>query len=414
MGASADEVPQGGFCILQVSTESNTTQMMAKLMKSGNISHNPGRGFLLFAQAIILLFSSLSLNAESVPETKARYNRIYSKAVRDLLNGNVEEKLDGATKLGGHKVTQYIRPLGEELNRDLDHAAFRKTPANDPYVKSQIAWAIGRMGHRWSIPYLIQALKTTISVMDEKIKEAEKKQEFVKKEGIQALVLSPNREGPAIMRDDPQPDVANPDAFWSISDELKDDIAITPQTDDQDRLRLIGYNYVNLSVNIIRAIGEVGRQNGVYFRSISPTEESKKLMGDAIDSLTVALKHGVVSVRGAAALALGDYGTDASQSTLKQHFPSEEDFSVKVRVARAILENDKSQTQYYTFLLSSLPSPTMEVRRQAAIALRELKMGESVFALRDALEVEPNVAVREILKEAIYYAEVDNILPVNY
>lgn len=388
--------------------------MMAKLMKTGTTPGNLKKNIFHLIIGLILILCALPATGESVQDHREMYDKIYSKAVQDLLNGNVDEKIDGVIKLGGHRVQQYVRPLGEELNRDLGDPQLSKTPTNDPYVKSQIAWAMGRMGHRWSIPYLTQALKTSISMMDEKVKQADKKREFVKKEGIEAFVLSPEREGPALMSDEPVPHGGSADAYWSISDELKEDIAITPLTSEQDRLRLIGFNYVNLTVNIIRAIGEVGRQNEVYFKSINPTDESNKLMGEAIDSLVIGLKHGIVSVRGAAALALGDYGTTKSQDALKEHFAAEKDFSVKVRVARAILENDKSQTQYYTFLLDSLPSPEMEVRRQAAIALLELKMGESVFALRDALEVEPNVVVRQILKEAIYYAEVDNILPVNY
>ncbi len=358
------------------------------------------------------LFLPGVIQAGPEEESQDMYNKIYSEAVRNILNGNSDEKIDGAIKLGGHKVTRYVRILGEELNEELEDPLIRRTPTNDPYVKSQIAWAIGRMGHRWSIPYVITALDKSLLIVDEMIKKTEAKRKFYEKNEIQGVALPPIKEGPAQMVEG-HPYGASPDVYWSVADDFKGAIGINPRSEEH-RIRLLGYNYVNLSMNIIRALGEIGRQNGLYFRSLKMTDESTRLLKQSMEILNKSLESDVADIRGATALALGSFGTKEAVDKLINQFDKEKDFSVKVRIARGILENDKSKTSYYQFILDSLPAPEMEVRRQAALALLELKMGESVFALKDALEVEPNNTVRNILKKAIYHAEVDNIMPVNY
>ncbi len=369
--------------------------------------------FLLTLAMLFLMTFQVSLSAEERDDSITLYKRIYGKALRDVISGTADEKIDGAIKLGSHRVVDHLRPLGEELNKGLADPEMRKVPSNDPYVKSHIAWAMGRIGHRYAIPYLVSALNTTDQIAREQIQKA---QELKKKRAAEksfAITLIPDRPGPAMMEDGPHPYTTSPDVYWSVADSMKSEMGI-PHSGQIYRLKAQGYNYVNLEMTLIRAIGDVGHKNTLYFKGLSVNEESTKLLDTIYSVFQQTYKSQLPGIRGATALALGDVGTPRALEILQGYYASEKDFSVKVRIARGILMNDRTQAQYYQFILAALPNLDLETRRQAAIALRELKMGESVFALRDALTIENDPALKEILLEAIHYAEIDNILPINY
>ncbi len=366
----------------------------------------------LAAVSVLILPAGEGLRANDSAESRVFYEKLYAQAIIDLQHGNAQEKIRAAQLMGAHKLTQYMRPLGEELIKDMDHPELRKTTTNDSYIKSSIAWALGRIGHRWSYPYLVEALEKTDIASDLEIKKATEKAEKAKAENSPSAALVPNVAGPALLGEGFKYP-ASPDYYWSVADELKSVISVDPN-DEGYQLRLMGYNRINQTIAILDAMGEVGRQNGVYFKSLNPTPETENILGKIIPVMQKYLDHPLSSVRGAAALSLGGLGTPKALELLKGRFTNEGDFRVKVRIARAILINDKSQYSYFDFLISMLPNNDMQVRREAALAFRELSMGEAIFALADAIEVEENPLVRGILTQAHYNARIDNILPVNY
>jgi HEAT repeat protein len=370
------------------------------------------------AVAAILVAAGLVFPAHSVfssgdsSDAQEFYVKMYDNALRDLQFGNASEKISAARLMGSHKLSQFIRPLGDELLKDIDHPQLRKTTTNDAYIKSTIAWAIGRIGHRWSYPYLIEALDKTLAVVDTDIKSAEAKAEKAKNESSPAVMLVPNRPTPALMNEGFKYP-ASPDYNWSVADDLKSSVGNDPR-DESYQMKLLGYNRVNQAIHIIDALGDIGRQNGIYFRSLTPTNETVKILDSLYPVLQKQSEHPLSDIRGASALALGGLGTKKALEILQARFNVEADYRVKVKIARSILVNDKSQHSYFDFLVNMLPNNDVHVRRESALALKELSMGEAVFAIGDAIKVEENEIVRRILLEAEFNARMDNILPVNY
>lgn len=372
---------------------------------------------IIFISVILLLGAgNATIQAGSNDDAKLLYGKIYSKALKDLLGGNSLEKIDAAIKFGGHRVTRYIRPLGEELNKDLDRQEFRKTPNRDPYVKSQIAWALGRIGHRWSLPYLLDALEKTVAVVDSVKKERDELREKYRQMGVQTVVPEITRTGPAFMG--PSADAeeiypASPDVYWSQADEFKGIMAPNLREEDH-RIRMMGYNYLNLAQYILQAIGDVASNNALYYKGLSITEQDKKQHDRMIEVLSKYIVHEKDEIRKYSAYALGGLGTNEAVTKLEEQYGKEEKAIVKVKLAQAILLNDRSKTDLYEFIVGSLIVQDIHVRRASAMALRELRLGESVFALKNALEVEHDETTRVILKQAIQNAEMDNIMPINY
>ncbi len=368
----------------------------------------------VIAGAMLLLLSLLAspLGAGSEDEAIAFYNQLYDKALKYLQNGGPWQQVRAARIIGGQKSARFIRPLGDALIKGLDQPATRQLPENDPFVKSQIAWALGRVGHRWSIPPLLKGLNITIQVIDqERTTRADLRQKSARDKNDR-IVLDITKPGPAMMGEGylfP----ASPDSYWSVSDDFKSSISINREN-EADQLRLMGYNYINLALQILQSLEIVGLENSIYFRSLSPTEESKQVLENTYATLEPLMKHPISSIRSASASTLGGFGTLRSLSILEQSFQNEKDDAVRVRIARAILINDKTRFDRYEFSLSRLKVYDDDVRVEAILALKELAMGESIFALRAALEAEAEPSMRQLLKEAIQAAELDNVTPINY
>lgn len=87
---------------------------------------------------------------------------------------------------------------------------------------------------------------------------------------------------------------------------------------------------------------------------------------------------------------------------------------MKARFARSILFVDKAQAATFKTLVELLKDRERGVRIEAIFAFRELAMAESADELREALRVEEDDSLRNLLKEAIGNAELDAVMPVNY
>lgn len=365
----------------------------------------------------ITLLSGVStglLQAGTQDDAIAYYDHFYSEALRNLRFGNVHEKLEAATIIGGNRKASLVRPLGEELNKNLKDPALRSTPTNDPFVKSRIAWAIGQIGHRKGLPYLLSAITTTMEIIDEDIAAIEKKQAQNEKLGSPGYVGNMNKPGPFLM-ESKERDIypASPDVFWSQADRFKSIPAIQLKAEDHYVLYK-GYNSINMAQSILSAIGNIGKENGLYYRGLTVQKPDQDQLDEMFDTIAVAIDHPLPGVRMGAISALEGLGIQRAVAMLTERFDKETDPVVKVRVAGAVLMNDKSQYRLYRHLLKELTSNNFDIRREAILALYDIQMGESVFALRDALAIESNPVLVQVLKEAILRAEMDNQVPLNY
>lgn len=346
----------------------------------------------LTAGVISFIVLALPLQAGSEDEARDQYKKMQDRAFKDLANGNVREKIDAILFLGGARNHQAIRPLGRELIRDLKDPVMRRAPSNDPYVKSLAAWALARIGHDLAIDDLITALDATVAILDA---EAKANEELRKKQEPNSyrIILDRNRPGPARFK----PGFsfpASPDSHWSEADEFKNWVAI-PDNDEAVMIRLHGYNYLNLAETILFALGVIGGSR-------------------AEEKLIPYMENQSAYLRGATAFALARIATTKSIEAVEKRYAKEEDKVVKIRICMAMLENNKTRTTYYKELTTLLRDPEIPVRLEAALALRDLSLGESLFALKDALRVEEHESIRMILTQAINNAERDNIVPVNY
>jgi HEAT repeat protein len=342
------------------------------------------------------------------------WGKRYNQAYKDLRNGHTFEKIEAARLMGQHKKMRYIRPLATELLRDLDNPVYRQIPTNDPYVKSEIAWALGQIGHKHAVPALLQALQSTVAIIEEEFKANEERRQKEKEladsvaqaagedpadpQRIRFIVLDQSRPGPFLLEGYSFP--YSPDMLWSVSDEFKDVPSVDTSAEDH-RIRLLGANYMNLVRSIMVALGEIADDSAV----------------DGIDphpGLAGYLTHRIPFVRSFAAHALGKIGTLKAASLIDQHYPNEQVDEVKVRAAFAVVENDKTRVEYYRELLRYLEIDDDRVRFLAAVAMRSLAMGESLDDLREAISIEHDPVIRSVLQQAIHNAEIDSIIPVNY
>ncbi len=327
----------------------------------------------------------------------------YEQAVKDLRNGNAEEKTEAAVLMGAHRKFMFVRPLAEELLNGLESPELRRAPNNDPYVKGAMAWALGSIGHKQAVPHLLKALEITRGVIRESLTLAQQRQGRARQEAQQRDQAKPEelQYGPVYLAQD-RPGPFNqaghqfgysPDMFYSVSDEFK---SMSVDYDDEGhRIRLQSHNYMNLLRQLMISLGQI-------------SDES------AVDGLIPYLKDEMPMVRLNAALALGRVGTLKALSELEANYANEKDDEVRGAICYAILVNDKARSKYYLDLLKLLENDSITIRARAAVSLRDLGMGESVENLRAAQLIEGDPSIRAILHDAIHNAETDNILPVNY
>ena len=369
---------------------------------------------LLSAAMMLFVTPAREVRGGTEDDAIAMWSKRYKQAYNDLRDGHTFEKIEAARLMGAHKKARYIRPLAKELLRDLDNPVYRNIPTNDPYVKSEIAWAMGEIGHKQAVPALLQALQITVAIVEEEFQtnNARRDQERQLSDSvataqgedpadparIRMIVMDRSRPGPFLLEGYTFP--YSPDMLWSQSDEFKDIPAIDDNAEDH-RIRLMGANYMNLIRAIFMALGEIADESAV----------------DGVDpypGVGTYLTNRIPFVRAFAAHALGKIGTLKALSLIDQHYPNEQVDEVKVRAAFSVLDHDKSRFEYYKEVLRYLAVDDDRVRYLAAVAMRTLSMGESLDNLREALTIEHDPVIRSVLEQAIHNAEVDSIIPVNY
>lgn len=344
-----------------------------------------------------------------------RYNQQQmEEAMRNLANGSSDTKYLAALYMGGSRNPRFVRPLGRELlaglkdprgprdpaSRDIQVACGPElkdvcppTATQDPFIKSSIAWAMGQIGHKAAVPFLKEAMVLVVARLEQDLKQTQARRASLRNgEYVNEIVMDRNVAGPAQLR----PGYVypfNPDVHWSESDEFK----TIPSPDFENeghRIRMNGHNYVNVAANILQALGQIKDPS-------------------ALETIQAYLEHPIKSVRSAAILAAGRQGK-AALPLLLSTIEKEKDNAMKARFARSILFVDKAQAATFKTLVELLKDRERGVRIEAIFAFRELAMAESADELREALRVEEDDSLRNLLKEAIGNAELDAVMPVNY
>jgi len=359
--------------------------------------------FLMLAAALFPLRGDTS--------TREFHEKQYEEALINLQNGNADEKINAAYLLGVREIRKYVRPIGEELVKDLDSPTLQRLPSNDPYVKSQIAWALGRIGHKAALPYLQEALEKTLHLIDLQLK----KNDALRARTGNAMfpvVLDPNKPGPALLKKGHTLPYS-PDVYWSVADEFKHELSVDP-SDEGHRIRLKGYNYINLAMVITDSIGLITRQYSQKMQKGEPGFSLSELISTLTATFQKLLSHRLASLRIVAVRALGEIGTEEAMKLLEGAYGTEKDIVVKTAISHSVLMNDKTKRTYYNDLIQMLKSQDADVRLEAARALRDVSFGEAIVDLKAAQEIESDIRVQAALREAIRNAFIDNILPVNY
>ncbi|MCB1309207.1 MAG: HEAT repeat domain-containing protein [Leptospiraceae bacterium] len=367
---------------------------------------------LLALITVLIAFSvpDRTLQAGAEDDSRRMWTNIYDEAVWDLRFGTAREKVNAARMFGAHQKTEYIRPLSDELLRDLESETFRHLPANDPYVKATIAWALGEIGHKHVVPQLLKALEITDRLITAEIDavkaaRAEYEQSVAgggnanpnAEEGddfrIDPVFIEPTRPGPFIRGGFRF--AYSPDMWWTLSDEFKSAAGILDD-DGAQQIRLENANYMNLARAIFGALAKIGDD-----RAVEPLQAY--LAPEKIPHLRVYAAH-----------ALGQIGSDSGVQAVKAAYDSEADELVKIQFCLAILKNNKADFDYYYKLTEFLASDDRRIRLDAARAFEVLSMGESEPTLREALRIESDPLIRGVLEKAIHNAVIDYITPVNY
>lgn len=354
---------------------------------------------------VAALAAPAALFAGAEDDAIAMWTKIYNQALQDLQNGSTFEKIEAARLMGAHKKDRFLRPLERELIEDLEDAALRRAPINDPYVKTEIAIALGSIAHERSVPALLRAIEITRTIIGERLQQTRQDQQAIRQrqeqlqqaEGdnpelnIGRVALAEDRPGP--FNQEGHQFAYSPDMFYNVSDRFKDR-PVDPDAEDH-RIQLEGYTYFNLVRAAMLALSRIG----------SP---------DATDGLKPYLEDELPFMRMFSAYALGGIGSVEALSAMEAVYANEADEEVKTVLAFSILRNSKARIQYYDYLRESLKSDDLPRRMRAAMALRDLAMGESIEDLREALRIEADPTLRGVLEAAIENANRDNIMPVNY
>ncbi len=371
------------------------------------------KGILFCFVAFCLIFFTARLEMGYIYSLPTRdraslqKERVYMEALEMLQNGSARQKLKAVLLLGSTKNPRFIRPLMEELKRGIKKDnSFSGDVMNDPHIKTSLAWALGRIAHPDSVPSLLE-------VLEQSIQRARQERKMTRNQSEKALaspqkrdqrdisqdeirvVLDPDRPGPYIKEQ--RGFVYNPDMMWSLSYKLTYDL---PRHSSAQNLHILsqGANYWNLVRSILLALGRIGG------------EEARQELVARLD----AEKYPVVVVRSYAARALGEMNEPEALQELLKRFPKENDPFVRVHMLYSILQKDKTQSDMYLRLLKFLKNDYTPLRLLAVRALKELAMGESLEALREAYRTEAELHVRRVLRAAIINAERDNIFHVIY
>lgn len=344
------------------------------------------------------------------------HQRLYNKAEHHVQYGNAEQRLQAALFFGARRNPRYVRLLAKELLQELDPSdPYFNMPRNAPVVKSYLAWALGHIGHTKAVPYLLKALDTVSKTLAEESKriaqaKEDEKQRYAKdantKTGrgvinddpVRRIILEKRRPGPYLEgKEHALP--YSPDVYWSLSNEFREMMA-PDLTDSNIRVRLMGFNWVNTAFYIFDAIGDIYMEK-LHKDRIDPEH------ANAVGKYLALPNYDFI--RGAAAVCLGKIGSPKAIALLESAYESEKDTEVRAKIAHAILRNDRGKTKFYLDLLKYLADDQDNVRFPAAVALRDLKMGESLVPLQEAHAVENVASIREILAEAIEQARIDNL-----
>lgn len=359
---------------------------------------------------ILLLLCVVTPALQSGPQDTdtARFisGRTHEKVLRYLRSGDAEERIYAAEFIGMQREIRYLRELGEELNHDLDvDSSYVGMNHNDPYVKSKIAWALGRLQHKKAVPYLLDALGKTYEIIKRRHEESQKKQRIaaenfsagknsksatINGEPTAEIEFYKDRPGPFLQSTD-HAFQYSPDIYWSISDEFKS-VVSPDMSNPGHRMRFRGYNYVNLYFYIISAIADT--YNVEKHKENVPDEHVQKL-------LEYLKPDKYPFIRSATAVSLGRIGSPFAKSQVLQHYDKESDEEVKARTAYAILEIDPTQTKYFDALIGFLQSRKNSVRFAAVTVLEELNFGEALPYLKEAVVIENHPMIRDVMKRAI-------------
>ncbi|MCB1316419.1 MAG: HEAT repeat domain-containing protein [Leptospiraceae bacterium] len=358
---------------------------------------------------LIFLTSFVHLRAENpvLQEAIRRNQKLYDDAVRDLQRGDAHEKARAAIFLGGQSNSRYARVLGVELLRDLDVNSDKVYwSQNHPYVKSHIAWALGRISHPFGLKYLLEALDKTAAIIEkegdryrqqhqaavqalEEARNARNQNSNSDNEPVREIVIEPIRPGP-FLRSTENGLPYNPDIYWSLSNDFKHDIA-PAEYDPVVAIRQRGYNYVNLMFFLFDSIGEI------YYQDVHHT----LVTTEDVNRIGAYLKHRFPFIRGAAALALGKIATPEALALIETAYEQEDAPANRARMSYAMLVNDKTQTKHFLNLLTMLRDDDDDVRYVVSVAFRDMGMSEAIDALKTAIELEHVPVIRENLRTGL-------------
>lgn len=343
------------------------------------------------AAALILGMTAGPIMAGAEDDAKEYYAKRTEEALRDLHYGSFEEKIRAIYYMGAPARNRFVRPLGRELLANLDDPALRQAPPNDPFIKAHIAWALGQIDHKAGVPYLLDASDKVAAIIEEKRKAVDAARQN-RSDTSHRFLLQQDEPGPFLSSAEPVYPYS-PDVYWSVADEFKAVPAVDLTAEDH-RARLRGFNYVNVMQHILMALGK-----------IADPESAEKVVA--------LLNHPYPAIRQEAALTLGKIGSLTALEALERAFQNEKDPTVRARIAFSIFHNDHTRVKYYQEILNMLKDNEVRVRLEAAKALRELALGESITPLYEAYKLEESELVRSVINQAIQNAELDNLFPPN-
>lgn len=379
------------------------------------MKNHPALYIILFA---LLLDPILIAAQETVPAAgSARWlsQRRYDKAEREVQDGEPIQKVRAARFLGARGNPRYLRILGDELLRDLD----ADSPAlgytrNDPYIKSQIAWALGRSRHIKAVDYLLKALERTVRIIntvnqdlrqkddtEQKVYEQDRRDYRDRKSRefpVKNIRIPQRIPGPFIWKMDHQLPYS-PDVYWSISNDFKN-LADIDESDQSIQIRKHGFNYVNVVFYIFEGIGEIYmyQKNKSWIKRGDVEAVAQYLDGKYMPF-----------IRGAAAISLRQIGSPQAVKFLDQAYGKEKNEEVRMKISYAILSINKARIEHFQNLIRGLQSDEEGVRYAAAAGLRDLEIGESYHYLQEALRIEPRPVIRNVLKEAVKNARLNDL-----